>query len=186
MPDRMQAGGGLIPGTPGGPITGAPVGDIVGQGYQANPFAFNAPMTQQRAYSTALRQYAPTQTNYAPGRSNYPVLHPAKPVQMSPHLSQRAPLDPDYIKAYKEAAFDPRAQQAGFQLPQMDVEKVWQLTPTSPLFKPGYEHNRYITQYVDEMRAKREEDAMLAQMSEQDRNNYLWQRDYPSHTGWGD
>ena len=112
--------------------------------YVENPFAA-APGAQSAAYANALRGYAPNAFAGSVG---------SRQTSMAPHLSQPVPLDADLISAYQSFRADPEAQRAGQS--GVDINQLWRTSPTSPVFKPGYQHNPFVQQRADLTKSKRE------------------------------
>jgi hypothetical protein len=146
--------------------------------YTPNAFATGAPAGPARtgAYANALRSYVPNE--FAGKQTTMPTT------ALAPHLSQKAPLDQDLIAAYKQFQTDPQAQQ--YQQSGLDVEKLWRLSPKSPVFQAGYAHNPYVQQRADQLRAARLEQERLANMTPEERQQYEWQRQQNLNTYQGD
>jgi hypothetical protein len=141
-----------------------------------NPFAGNAGAARTGAYANALRSYAP---NPFAGRQ---AAVPA--TAMAPHLSQANPLGPDLTQAYRDIAADPRAQQYG-QAMNVDLDRLWRMSPKSPIFQPGYSHNPYVQQRAEQLRQERLEREARERMTPEERaaadealrrgfEGYLW------------
>jgi hypothetical protein len=111
--------------------------------YTPNSFSSGAPsVAKTQAYADGLR-------NYAGGKSVNQTAQQAP--QMAAHLSQAPSLDADYLEVYRGLQNDsavPADQ-------KFDVDRVWRASPNAAIFKPGYEHNPYVTQKVDALRASR-------------------------------
>jgi hypothetical protein len=141
--------------------------------YAPNAFAAGAAApARTEAYANALRSYAPNE--FAGKQTTMPTT------AMAPHLSQANPLDPDLVEAYKQFQTDPQAQQ--YRQSGMDIEKLWRLSPKSPVFQAGYAHNPYIMQRAEQLRQ--------ARMPKSEAQKMLDQGYYPSYdeqgniTGW--
>jgi hypothetical protein len=110
-----------------------------GAGYALNPFAGSAGGGKTAAYAQGLRNYTGN-TFGGEGATSSNTTGP-----LAAHLTQAVPLDADLMQAYKDVAADPQAQQYK-QAMNYDLEKLWKLSPTAPIFKAGYAHNPYVLQ----------------------------------------
>lgn len=144
-------------------------------GYALNPFAGgDAGAGKTMAYAQGLRNYA---GNPFAGSNQSGVVGP-----MSAHLSQAPPLESALVRAYEAFKTDPQAAQ--YEQYGADINKLWRLSPTSPVFKPGYQHNPYIMQRADQFR----EQDRLAAMTPEERQQYEMQQMWANQTfsGGGD
>jgi hypothetical protein len=110
-------------------------------------------------YSSAPRSYVPNAGQYAEGLRSYSsnpfagASGSSAPPAMAEHLSRAPDLDADVMAAYKHYGSnnpDPSGQTV---VP--DVERLWRLSPKSPVFQAGYAHNPLIMQYAEQLRQAR-------------------------------
>ena len=111
----------------------------------ASPTGYAPNMFAQGAQADALRGYS---ANPFAGDTAGP-----QSTNMSAHLSQPNPIDPDIVAAYKQLATDPQAKQ--YNQTGMDLDRIWRVTPGAAIFKPGYKFNPYALQIAEELRQKR-------------------------------
>lgn len=104
---------------------------------------------QSQAYANALRTYTP---------NSFQASSPALPA-LAPHLSQQPNLDPDILQAYRDARALPLANQ---NIP--DIDKLWRMNPNAAIFKPGYQHNPYVSFAAQTARVGREQGEEMTAM----------------------
>lgn len=112
--------------------------------YTANPFAATPTGVRQGGYASALRSYTENPFAAAAG---------PRTMQMAPHLSQPVGLDQDVAAAYRSVATNPQVRQYNQIVP--DIDRLWRLSPKSPMFQPGYSHNPFVMQEAERLRNER-------------------------------